>query len=118
MHHAPYSDAEQSISNKSNGMQHVRGGRCLRCVARYRPVQPARLPQATAREKKWVEQTLIQKQTLSKKRGSTWETLNNTVHSYTNALRAFSLTCQHCSYTPLVCCKVSAGQTHICNNKK
>ncbi|KAG8343743.1 hypothetical protein TRVL_05420 [Trypanosoma vivax] len=68
--------------------------------------------------KKWVEQTQMQKQTLSKRRDSTWETLDNTVHSYTNALRAFSLTRQHCSYTPLVCCKVSAGQMHICNNKK
>ncbi|KAG8341157.1 hypothetical protein TRVL_08016 [Trypanosoma vivax] len=55
---------------------------------------------------------------LAKKRGSTRETLDNTVHSYATALRAFSLTRQHCSYTPLVCCKVSAGQTHICNNNK
>ncbi|KAG8339225.1 hypothetical protein TRVL_09944 [Trypanosoma vivax] len=69
-------------------------------------------------EKKREEQTQIQSQTLSEKRGSTRETLDNTVHSYATALRAFSLTRQHCSYTPLVCCKVSAGQMHICNNNK
>ncbi|KAG8341155.1 hypothetical protein TRVL_08017 [Trypanosoma vivax] len=117
MHHAAYGDGEQGTSNKNHGMQHVRGGRCLRYVARYRPAQHTRLPQTMARDKKRKEQTQIQKQTLSKRRGGTWETLDTTVHSYATALRAFSLT-QHCSFTPLVCCKVSAGQTHICSNNK